>query len=135
MNLGRLTCRIEFSVEFQGVSITGVLHSAGECRQISLPGASILEPLSYPRLLNPVFRVTSGHTAAQNWSWSVLSLAAMDLPSSLSGKERARWITEHGPGQNLICHPLSVSGMNKAFLGAAISESGVWCYRCSVSYL
>lgn len=68
---------------------------------------------------------------ARHWILSVLSLAV----SSLSGKEHAKQITEHGPGQNVVCHPVPVSGMNKAFLGAAISESTVPHYRCSASYL
>lgn len=141
--------------------MTYVLHFPGECRQTSLPRASILEPLNYPRLLKPVFKVTSGHTtweapvgvggrwlrkggcsrqealAATTWDWrlSVLSLAAMALLRGLSGMECARQITEHGPGQNLVCHPVSVSGTNKAFLGAAISVYAGLRYRCSVSYL
>lgn len=49
-----------------------------------------------------------------------------------SGEEHARWITQLSSGQTLICHPLSVSGMNKAFLGTAILESAVTCYHYSV---
>jgi len=64
---------------------------------------------------------------SQDWRSSVLS--------SLSAKERAGGIAEHASGRNLVCHPLSVSGMNKAFLGTAISESAVLRYHCSASYL
>lgn len=66
---------------------------------------------------------------------SALSPSMVSLLSSLFGKECARWITEHSAGQNLVCQSASVSGRNKAFLRAAISEPVVLCYRCSVSYL
>lgn len=65
VDLGGLTGRIEFTVEFWDISIMNVLHLPGECRQISLPRANILGPLNYPRLLNPVFKVTSGHTTRE----------------------------------------------------------------------
>lgn len=66
---------------------------------------------------------------------SALSLSMVSLLSSLFRKECARWISEHSPGQNLVCQPVSVSGRNEAFLRAAISEPVVMCYYCSVSYL
>lgn len=66
---------------------------------------------------------------------SALSLSMVSLLSSLFGEECARWISEHSPGQNLVCQPVSVSGRNEAFLRAAISEPLVLCYYCSVSYL
>lgn len=63
-----------------------------------------------------------------------LSLSMVSLLSSLFGEECARWISEHSPGQNLVCQPVSVSGRNEAFLRAAISEPVELCYHCSVSY-
>lgn len=76
INPVRLTGRTEFIVEFWGIAITDVLHFPGKCRQISLPGAGIFEPLNYPRLLKPVFKVTSSHTTrevpmgvAGRWLW------------------------------------------------------------------
>lgn len=86
VDLGGLTGRIEFTVVFWDISIMDVLHLAGEYRQISLPRGSILEPLYYPRLLNPVFKVTSGHTTRE---------VPVDVAGRWLGKESCYTCSRH----------------------------------------